>query len=383
MTTAIVGVGETDYSFKDPRPPAALAVDAVRRALADAGLDAADVDGIVTEALTVAPVAPVDEVATRVGIRDRRFTGYLGLAGSGTVGAPMLARMAIESGEADIVVVYYAISLSRQGSGGAYSFHAADPAKAAFEMPFGYYGQPVYFAATAARYRYEFGLNQEHLGRLAISARDYAQRTPNALRKEPLTMGEYLAQPMLSEPLRKADCCLINDGAVAYVLTSLERARDLAQPVVRVAGVGIGAKPVTQAQYFSQSSDLVSTAASISGPLALADAGLSIDDVDIAQIYDCFTISLLLQIEDLGFAPKGEGGAYVASGAIAPDGACPVNTHGGLLAQSYMVAANHVVEAVRQLRGERGDGQIEGAEVALVAGLGAPEHATLILTQDR
>lgn len=383
MTIAIVGVGETEYAFKDPRPPAAMAVDAVRRAIADAGLVASDVDGVITEAITVAPVAPVDEVATRAGIRDRRFTGYLGLAGSGTVGAPMLARMAIESGEADVVVVYYAINLSRQGTGGAYSFHAADPAKAAFEMPFGYYGQPVYFAATAARYRHEFGLEEEHLGHLAISAREFAQRTPNALRKEPLSMDDYLAQPMLSEPLRKADCCLVNDGAVAYVLTSLDRARDLAKPAVRVAGVGLAAKPVTQAQYFSQSSDLVSTAASISGPLALADAGLSIADVDIAEIYDCFTISLLLQIEDLGFAPKGEGGAYVASGAVGVGGSCPVNTHGGLLAQSYTVAANHVVEAVRQLRGERGEGQVDGAEVALVAGLGVPEHATLVLTQDR
>ena len=261
MTIAIVGVGETDYAFKDPRPPAALAVDAVRRALADAGLQPDEVDGVVTEAITVAPVAPVDEVATRVGIHDRRFTGYLGLAGSGTVGAPMLARMAIESGEASVVVVYYAINLSRQGSGGAYAFHAADPAKAAFEMPFGYYGQAVYYAATAARYRHEFGLEEEHLGRLAVSAREFAQRTPNALRKEPLSMDDYLAQPMLAEPLRKADCCLVNDGAVAYVLTSTERARDLAKPVVQVAGVGLASKPVTQAQYFSQTPDLLTTAA--------------------------------------------------------------------------------------------------------------------------
>jgi acetyl-CoA acetyltransferase len=215
------------------------------------------------------------------------------------------------------------------------------------------------------------------------SVRDFARRTPNALRKDPLSIDAYLAQPMLAEPLRKADCCLANDGAVAYVLTRIDRARDLAKPAVRIAGVGLGAKPVTQAQYFSQSSDLVSTAASISGPLALADAGLSIDDVDIAEIYHCFTISLLLQIEDLGFAPKGGGGAYITSGATGPGGSCPVNTHGGLLAQSYAVGANHVVEAVRQLRGERGEGQIADAEVALVAGLGFPEHATLILTQDR
>jgi acetyl-CoA acetyltransferase len=383
MTVAIAGVGETDHSFADPRAPAAMAVDAIRRALADAGLTADDVDGVVTEAGTMAPVAPIDQVSMAAGIRGRRFSAAIGLAGSGTVGAPSLARMAIESGQADVVVAYFTLNLSRRGAGGAYTFHAEDPAKASFEMPFGFYGQPVYFASTAARYRHEFGLDERHLGMLALSSRAMAARTPNALRPTPLSLDDYLAQPMLADPLRKADCCLVNDSAVAYVMTSVERARDLRRPPVVIAGGATTSKAVTQAQYFTQSPDLTSTAATTSGPLALARAGVALDDVDIAEIYDCFTISLLLQIEDLGFAPKGEGGAYVESGATGAHGTCPVNTHGGLLAQSYSVGAGHVVEAVRQLRGERGDGQIDGAEVALVAGLGVPEHATLVLTVDR
>jgi acetyl-CoA acetyltransferase len=383
MTIAIVGVGETDYAWKDPRPPVALAIEAVRRALDDAGLTGADVDGFVTESYTLAHNAPVDQVAERIGVKDRLFTAHAGIAGSGTVGAPLLARMAIESGQASVVVSYYAINLSHRGSGGAYRVHAGDPAKAAFEMPFGFYGQPVYFAATAARYAHEFGLTAEQLGSVAVAARAHAQRTPNALRSEPLTLDGYLTSPVVSDPLRKLDCCLVNDGGVAFVMTSAERARDLRRPPVKVAGVGFGSKPVSQGQYFSQSANLLTTAAAISGPRAFQDAGLSVSDVDVAEIYDCFTISLLRQLEDLGFAAKGEGAALAATGALGPGGAVPVNTHGGLLSQSYVVGGNHVVEAVRQLRGERGEAQIQGAEVALVAGLGAPEHATLLLTADR
>ena len=148
MSIAIVGVGETDYAWKDPRSPSALAVDAVQRALADAGLTGADVDGIVTESYTLVNEAPADLVAARIGMRQRPFSAHVGIAGSGTVGAPALARMAIESGEASVVVSYYAINLSAAGAGGAYALHAGDRAKAAFEMPFGYYGQAVYFAAV-------------------------------------------------------------------------------------------------------------------------------------------------------------------------------------------------------------------------------------------
>lgn len=383
MTIAIVGVGETDYAWKDPRPPAALALDAVRRALDDAGIAPAEVDGFVTESLSMPHAAPVDEIAQRLGVADRRYSSHLGLAGGGNVGAPLLARQAIESGAASVVVVYYALSMSGRGPGGAYAFHAADQSKSSFEMPFGFYGQPVYFAAAAARYAHEYGLAAEELGAIAVATREHARRTPNAIRQEPLTIDDYLNESFISEPLRRSDCCLVNDGGTAYVMTSLERARDLKRPPVVVAGVGMGSKPVTQAQYFSQAAELTTTPAAISGPRAFADAGLGPGDVDVAEIYDCFTISVLLQLEDLGFASKGEGGALAASGALGPGGRLPVNTHGGLLAQSYTVAANHVVEAVRQLRGERGDAQVAGAEVALVAGLGVPEHATLLLTVDR
>ena len=383
MTVAIVGVGETVPSFVDARPVARLAIDACRLALADAGLDASDVDGFVTEAATLGGQAPIDEVAQRLGVRSRPFSAHIGIAGSGTVGAALLAKLAIESGVASVVVSYYAINLSRRGRNVA-GYHAGDHAKACFEMPMGYYGQPVYFAAQAARYAYQYGLEGEQLGAIALSARRHAQRTPDALRQKPLQLDHYLADEFVAEPLRRLDCCLVNDAGVAFVMTSMERARDLRRPPVRVAGAGFASKPLTQSQYFTQG-DILATPAVDSGRLAFEMAGLHAGDVDFAEIYDCSSISMMLQLEDLGLSPRGESAARAAAGDFDPGGPLPINTHGGLLSQSYSVGGGHVVEAVRQLREERAaDGaQVDGAEVALVCGLGAPEHATLLLTQDR
>jgi acetyl-CoA acetyltransferase len=380
MTVAIVGVGEVEPAWHHDRPVIGLAVDAARRALDDAGLSAADVDGFVTEAETMHGARP-DEVGFALGVRDRRFSAQSSIAGAGVINAIQLAELAIGAGLADVVVSYYGISLSTR-VGGPYKVHAEDPAKAALEMPFGFFGQPVYFAALAQRYAHEYGLTAEQLASVPIAARAFAQHTPGALTQEPLDLDGYLADRIVSEPLRRLDCCLINDAAAAFVMTSAERARDLRQPPVLVAGTGFGTKPVTEASYFTQNPQYLEMASVESGRRAFAAAGLTPEDVDIAEIYDCFTMSVILQLEDLGFAKKGEGAEFVASGAIAPGGALPTNTHGGLLSQSYTVGAGHVVEAVRQLRGERGAGQILDAEVAVVTGLGAMDHATVLLTTD-
>ena len=382
MSVAIVGVGETEPRWQDPRPVRELVTDAVRRALADAGLRGADVDGVATEAYAMATDAPPDEIGHAIGMVDRTFTGHTSLAGAGTVGAIQLAALAIESGLASVVISYYGISLSTT-AGGVYAVHAHEPAKATLEMPFGFYGQPVYFAAIAQRYAHEYGLQPEELGSIAVSARAFAERTPGALRREPLDIEGYLANPVVADPLRKLDCCLMNDGAAAFVMTALDRARDLRQPAVIVAGTGFGSRPLTQATYFSQNPDYTTLPSAISGPRAFASAGIAPSDVDVAEIYDCFSMSTIMQLEDLGFAPRGEGARFAASGAIGPKGRLPVNTHGGLLSHSYTVGAGHVVEAVRQLRGARADAQVDGAEVAVVAGLGAMDHATAVLTKDR
>ena len=381
MSVAIVGVGEVEPAWKHDRPVLGLVVDAVRRALDDAGLDGSEVDGIAIEGETMHG-ARADEVAVAIGARDRRFSVQTSVAGAGVVAALQMAELAIDAGVADVVVSYYGISLSTQ-VGGPYNVHAEDPAKAAFEMPFGFFGQPVYFAALAQRYAHEYGLTADQLGSVPIAARAFARQTPGALAQDTLDLDGYLADRMVSDPLRRLDCCLINDAAAAFVITSAERARDLRRPPVLVAGTGFGTKPVTEAGYFTQNPQYLEMASVESGRRAFAAAGLSPADVDIAEIYDCFTMSVILQLEDLGFAAKGEGAAFCAAGSIGPGGRLPTNTHGGLLSQSYTVGAGHVVEAVRQLRGERGAGQIEGAEVAVVTGLGAMDHATALLTKDR
>ncbi|SNW16994.1 lipid-transfer protein [Mycolicibacterium thermoresistibile] len=382
MPVAIVGVGESDHVHKSGHSAAALARTAVDRALADAGLSPGDVDGFVIEGMSTAHTVPVDAMAQSLGLRHRPFSCQSSIAGAGLVGAPLIAQLAIESGLAEVVVTYFGLTLD-PARGGAYAVHAEDPWKAAVEMPAGWFGQPVYFAAMAQRYAHEYGLPPEALAEVAGAARSHAARTPGALLPEPLDVTGYLASPMIATPLRKADCCLTNDGAIAFVMTTPERARDLTEKPVLVAGVGIAGAATTQTEYFTQRHDFLSLSTDSAARQALGMAGLSMHDVDIAELYDCFTITTIIQLEDLGVAPRGEGAAYVLDVGIGPRAPLPVNTHGGLLAHSYLLAGNHLIEAVRQLRGERGEGQVPDAEVALVTGLGIPDMACAVLTSDR
>jgi acetyl-CoA acetyltransferase len=376
-SVAIAGIGETEFARRLDRSFDELVIEASRRAIADAGLDPADIDGFVP----VYGGPPADDVAASLGA-SRRFTAGPGCTpGAGSVGSIHTARLAIEAGLADAVLVYYGFNGSRPG--GPYAFHAEDPVKAALEMPFGWYGQPVYFAAWAQRYCYEYGVKPEDFAPIALAARAWAGLTPGAQKSDPITADDYLRSPMISTPLRALDCCLISDGAAAFVVTSLERARDLRQPPAVVAGVGVAALDVTLTSIFTQKASVLSLGSSLSGPMAYREAGVAPADVDLAEIYDCFSITMVLQLEDLGFSPRGEGFAFAAGGRIGPGGSFPVNTNGGHLSYAYMPGMNHIVEATKQLRGHRGPAQVADAEVALVAALGGNDHATAILTKDR
>lgn len=378
---AIVGVGETTPNRADPRPLLGMIEDAVSAALADAGLSAADVDGFVSESAAMPTAAPAEAVAARLGrpVNQTPFIAYGTKFGAGLVAAPQLAAYALRAGLASVVVCWYGHKLS-QMSEGPRTIYAEDPLKADLELPQGWFGQPVYFASIAQRYAHAYGLTEAQLAATAIEAREHAARTPGALRgSQALDLNAYLASPMVSSPLRAADCCLVNDGAVAFVMTTLERARDLRHTPVVVAGVGTGCAPVIGDTWFTQNPDFLSTPAAISGPRAFADARLRPADVDFVELYDCFTINNILQFEELGFAPRGQGAAFSLEKGRALTDRLPTNTHGGLLANSFTLAAGHVVEAVRQLRHSRGPGQVPGAQVGLVTGLGVPHHSTLIL----
>ncbi|MGE0796919.1 MAG: thiolase family protein [Lautropia sp.] len=376
--SAIVGIGQTPPARRSEHDIRRLAIDAATAALADAGLRPADVDGIVTDAVIMPATVPHEYLAAQLGIT-RRFDAALSYGGTGIVCAAQLADLAIRSGQAQTVLCYFGVDWGTQPDG-PYGFHHAYPAKMAFEIPYGFSGQPSYFALWAQRYLHEYGLQPEDLGRIAVNQRANAIRNGRAQQMTPLTMHGYFESRMISDPLRAADCCLISDGACAFVVTSDERARDLRPQPVRILGSGFATEPISGDDVFTQKAEqLVIPGARRAAAHALGQAGIAIGDIDFAEIYDCFTISCLMQIEDLGFCAKGEAAAFVREAGTTTDGRLPVNTHGGLLSHSYLLGAEHVVEAVRQLRGEAGAAQVRDARIGLVSGLSVPDYGVLIL----
>lgn len=215
---------------------------------------------------------------------------------------------------------------------------------------------------------HQYGTTKEQLGEVALAARKWAQLNPEAAIREPLTMDEYMAARIISDPLGKLDCCLVTDGAAAVVLTRADRARDLRATPVSL----LGAASMTSHSNITSMLDVTVTALAECGPRALASAGLSPADIDVVQLYDAFTINTILFLEDLGFCSKGEGGAFVSNGRIAPGRQLPVNTNGGGLSCMHpgMYGLFTVIEAVRQLRGECGDRQVKGARTAIAQGNG-------------
>lgn len=369
--TAIVGAATFGVGEAPGLKPNDMAALAGRAALAQAGIALSEVDGlfVCTSNDALSGLGVSEYLGIRPRLTDNNRTG-----GSAFMSHAVVAALALEAGYCDVALIVHA-SNQRTGGGGLVSMRQASP----YETPYRPLNPLSSYALAASRHMYQYGTTREQLAAVAVSARQWANLNPEAFARGPLSIEDVLASRMVSTPLTVRDCCLITDGAAAVVMTRADRAKDHAVKPAYLLG---GAAATWHADIASMP-DLTVTAASESGRRAYAMAGVGPRDVDVVQVYDAFSINTILFLEDLGFCPKGEGGAFVASGAIAPGGSLPVNTNGGGLSYAHpgMYGLLAMVEAVRQLRGEAGDRQVPGASVALAHGNGGTlsSQATLIL----
>jgi acetyl-CoA acetyltransferase len=386
-SACLVGVGESAYQRRSDAPFARLQLDALDAALADAGLSRDDVQAVHTESLAMPGLLSTDKLvrfARLAGVREAAYhSGY----GAGIGQALVAAARGIESGRIDTAVVYFGVDFGSR-PGAVYALHGVHPQKRDLEFTQGFLGQPAYFALFARRYAHRYGMTVDELRatfrEIAIRTRANAALNKNAIARRPLTPEEYDGARMIADPLGLYDCSLVSDGAAAIVLTTAERAADCPHRPVRIVGSGYGQSLLDESGVFTQNPDYPRLPfVADSARRAFADAGVLPGDIDVAEIYDCFTISLLLQLEDMGLCEPGEGPDLVAGDSIAVGSARPINTHGGLLSQAYVMGINHIVEAVHQLRGDAGAAQVTDAELALVGLLSAREHTTLVLGRDR
>ena len=374
---AIVGVADAASPTGElGRTSRSLEVEMIAEALADAGLSLSDVDGVCcAQGLGFAPSV---ELAEYLRIQPR-WTDSTQTGGSSFEVHVDHAAAAIALGQCDVAISVYAGTprTSRRQGGAGYrsrSVTVGPSPMAEWELPFGMRMPMGAYALAASRHMAQYGTTAEQLARIAVSTRQWATMNPRARYQDPITVDDVLASPYEAEPLHKLDCCLVTDGAGAVVLARADRARDLRQPPAYVLGTGTSHTH----QMISQMPDLTVTAGAVSGPAAFSRAGITAADVDVAELYDSFTITVLLALEDLGFCPKGEGGAFVESTDFGPGGDLPLNTNGGGLSFTHPGAYGMflLVEAVRQLRGESGPRQVPGAEVAVAHGTGGVLSST-------
>jgi acetyl-CoA acetyltransferase len=359
---AIAGVGWAGYSKDSGVSTLTLALRAIHAALDDTGLGLSDVDGVATHG--VGDSTPATVVAAALGLRDIRFV--LDQVGGGGISATAVgyAAMAVALGQADTIVVWRALNARSEFRMGGTGRAAPALAEFQYQVPYGYLAPPQQFAMIARAYLGTGRVSEKVLGTVAVTQRAYAQRNPRAMMRAPITMEDYLASPWVAEPLRRLDCCLESDAAVALMITSTARAVALRQPAVLVSGFATGAGMTL---YNTGRTTLIPSAARDLAPRLYASAGIGPGDVDIAELYDAFTFLVPLQLEDYGLVPAGEVGPFILDGGTGPGGRLPVNTHGGHLSEGYVHGLNHVAEAVTQLRGTAADRQVPGAAVALVS----------------
>lgn len=389
-TAAIVGIGATPFTGVAPETELQLAARAVTTALADAGLGPSDVDGMATLGMDNNTEI---EVARNVGVPSLRFFSRVPYGGGGGCAVIGQAAMAIATGVADVVVCYRALkerSWYRFGAaaGGVAMQNVVGPPVAeavryAQYTPYGFMTPAGWAAMFAQRYMYDYGVSSLDFGRVAVAHRAFAATNPAArFFGRPITLDEHQASPLVVDPLRLFDCCMESDGAVALVLTSPARARDLpgGAVLVRSAAQGSGWDQEQMTSYYREEFSTLPEVEIVAREL-FGSSGLSPDDIDVAILYDHFTPYVLAELEALGFCKPGEARDFVADGSIGPGGSLPVNTHGGQIGEAFLHGLNGITEAVRQVRGTAANQVADVRHVLVAAGAGVPTSG-LILGRD-
>jgi len=383
MSTAIAGLGMTELGKVYGRTAAEFAVEAVSLAARDAGLTLADLDG-----LLVNPGVKNDtdlRLQSTLGMRNTRLLATIQGFGSSAGQMVQYASMAVDAGMADVVACVYADAPLREGRSAGASYSGQKRAMrglGALPAAAGLKAAPERYAVAARRHMHAYGTTSEQFGAVAVAARQWAAMNPHAQMRDPITLEDHQSSRMIADPLRLLDCCLVSNGAIAIIVTSADRAASLRRPPVHVWGWG-QAHPGYVNRRGSEFG--LVTGAARSGPEALKMAGVSVRDIDVRELYDCFTYTTVVTLEDYGFCEKGEGGPLAASGALGPGGELPTNTGGGELSSYYMWGMTPLSEAVIQARGQGGERQVARHDLIMVSGNGGvlDFHATLVLSPHR
>lgn len=386
-TTAIVGVGQTKYSRDSQRDELDMACEAIKKAVDDAGLKMSDIDGF--ETFTLDRLA-LPMLVNALGIPDVRFSSEVSGGGGAGCGVTMHAAAAVATGQANYVCVYRTLneaSGQRYGRGDSYAEYmlTAVTPHYGYHWPFGFVTPLGWAGVWGKRWMYEFGITREQIGWWPVVLREYAQNNPDAIfHGRPITHEDYMESPMIVDPLKLHDCCVDTDGAAAYIITTVERARNLKQkPAVIMAAAQ--SSPVEQEIQTIYNRPVISGLVETwyMGQELYRIAGIGPEDIDVAQLYDPYSIGGIIQLEELGFCGRGESGAFIEGGQnLRVDGKIPCNTSGGLLSEAYIHGYNLVIEGVRQLRGTSHN-QVKDAEICMVTGGPGVPSSGIILRKDR
>ena len=379
---AIVGAADTEVGILPGKTPMELCVEAALAALADAGINKDGIDGLVTCNAMAQPLMYHAEAFAEYLQIFPRYCINVGAGGGTTFSILHHAASAIATGMADTILIVMADSLRSGLTREQAMLIQSSTGHPQFEQPYGP-TVPAYYALIAQAHMAQFGTTAEQFAEIAVAARAHAALNPAAQKRDPITVADVVNSRLIADPLHLLDCSLVSDGGSAIIMTSAERAADFPHQPVYLLGVGEGHSH----EHISQAHDLTTSAAREAGERAYKMAGLGAKDMDFAQLYDCFTPTVLVELEDLGFCAKGEGGEFAASGALRPGGALPVNTHGGLLSHCHPGNPGSMfalTESVWQLRHTTGERQVADARHALVHAQGGimSSHTTLILGRE-